>query len=129
MKTTHRTFVSYIDRTRGYYAAQGYDEPYAWARHTDAPFAPLPRALAHCRVGVVTTASPWQEQKSVDGVLRGAKQVYSLPADPPPERLYTDDLAWDRISEIATASRGADPFGYRSEFLSLVRLAAAIDKR
>jgi len=41
----------------------------------------------------------------------------------------TDDLAWDRILEIATASRGTDPFGYRSEFLSLVRLAAAIDKR
>jgi Ca-activated chloride channel family protein len=28
--------------------------------------------------------------------------------------------------EIATAARGADPFGYRSEFLSLVRLASAL---
>ena len=27
--TTHRTAVSYIDRTREYYAALGYDQPYA----------------------------------------------------------------------------------------------------
>jgi Ca-activated chloride channel family protein len=28
---------------------------------------------------------------------------------------------------IAAAARGADPFGYRAEFLSLVRLAAALE--
>lgn len=39
----------------------------------------------------------------------------------------TAGMGWDRISEIASASRGSDPFGYRSEFLSLVRLAAALD--
>ncbi|GLS28683.1 Ca-activated chloride channel family protein [Mesorhizobium albiziae] len=42
----------------------------------------------------------------------------------------TDQVAginYDRIAEIATAARGADPFGYRAEFLSLVRLAAALD--
>ena len=39
----------------------------------------------------------------------------------------TADFGWDRISEIATAARGADPYGYRSEFLSLVRLASALD--
>ena len=41
----------------------------------------------------------------------------------------TDQLAsfgYDQILEIATAARGADPFGYRSEFLSLVRLASAL---
>jgi Ca-activated chloride channel family protein len=36
-------------------------------------------------------------------------------------------MGWDRIIEIATAARGADPFGYRSEFLSLARLASALD--
>ncbi len=42
----------------------------------------------------------------------------------------TDALAgmdYMRILEIASAARGADPFGYRSEFLSLVRLASALD--
>ncbi len=39
----------------------------------------------------------------------------------------TAAFGWDKIIEIATAARGADPFGYRSEFLSLVRLASALD--
>jgi hypothetical protein len=111
---THRSFVSYIDRTREYYGAQGYDRPYAWARHTDAPFAPLAKPLAQCRVAVVTTASPWREDKPVDGVLRGAKQVWSGPADTPPTRLYTDDLAWDKQ---ATHTRDVE------SFLPLTRLA------
>lgn len=47
--------------------------------------------------------------------LRGASQVAGF--------------GYDRISEIAAAARGADPFGYRGEFLSLVRLASALDGR
>ncbi len=45
---------------------------------------------------------------------------------------HTDQLAdfdYDRIMQIATAARGSDPFGYRAEFLSLVRLASALDSR
>lgn len=37
------------------------------------------------------------------------------------------DYDYERIMEIATAARGADPFGYRAEFLSLLRLASALD--
>jgi Ca-activated chloride channel family protein len=39
----------------------------------------------------------------------------------------TEKLGYHRIIEIAAAARGADPYGYRSEFLSLVRLASALD--
>ncbi len=104
---THRTFVSYIDRTREYYGAQGYEKPYVWARHTSAPFAALVKPLAQSRVALVTTASPWREDKPVDGVLRGSKQVWSGPIDAPPERLYTDDLAWDKE---ATHTRDVESF-------------------
>ena len=38
----------------------------------------------------------------------------------------TASFGYDKIMEIATAARGADPFGYRAEFLSLVRLASAL---
>ena len=93
---TDRTALSYIDRTREFYSAQGYEKPYRWARHTHAPFARLPRPLAECRVGVITTASPFRDQKPVDGVLRGSKTVWSAPSDELPERLYTDDLSWDK---------------------------------
>ncbi len=37
------------------------------------------------------------------------------------------DYGYDKVMEIAAAARGTDPFGYRAEFLSLVRLASALD--
>lgn len=37
-----------------------------------------------------------------------------------------DGFGYDRISKMAAAARGDDPFGYRSEFLSLIRLAEAL---
>jgi D-proline reductase (dithiol) PrdB len=111
---THRSFVSYIDRTREYYGAQGYERPYVWAHHTDAPFTPLAKPLAQSRVAVITTASPWRDAAPVDGVLRGSKQVWSGDAAAPPERLYTDDLAWDKQ---ATHTRDV------ASFLPLARLA------
>ncbi len=104
---SQRTFVSYIDRTREYYGAQGYEKPYVWARNAEAPFAPLSRPLAQACVALVTTASPWRDEKPVDGVLRGNKQVWSGPTDAPPERLFTDDLAWDKE---ATHTRDVESF-------------------
>lgn len=98
MTTTHRTFVSYIDRTREFYAAQGYERPYRWAHHEDAPFEPLSKPLAECRVALVTTASPLRDTPPDPGSLRGDKQVWSCQIDPPPERLFTDDLAWDKLA-------------------------------
>lgn len=43
----------------------------------------------------------------------------------------TDQLAsydYEAIADIASAARGRDPFGYRSEFLQLVRLAKSLDQ-
>ena len=40
-------------------------------------------------------------------VLRGSKQVWSGPTDAPPERLFTDDLAWDKE---ATHTRDVESF-------------------
>jgi hypothetical protein len=113
--TTHRTFVSYIDRTREFYRAQGYERPYRWARFREVPFAPLAKPLSQCRVTLVTTASPFRGQSFRDGVLRGEKQVWSGPTSEPPERLYTDDLAWDM---------GATHTNDVESFLPLRQLAA-----
>ena len=30
---SHRIFVSYIDKSREYYLARGYGNPYRWAHH------------------------------------------------------------------------------------------------
>jgi len=37
--------VPYMQRTRDWYLALGYDNPYVWAHHDDAPFQLLPRPL------------------------------------------------------------------------------------
>jgi hypothetical protein len=91
-----RVFVSYIDRTREYYLAQGYEKPYRWAHFEEVPFAVLSKPLAECRLTLITTASPHHDGPPVDGVLRGSKAVWSGRMASPPERLYTDDLAWDK---------------------------------
>ena len=35
---TQRGFVSYIDKSREFYLAKGYGNPYRWASNPDAPF-------------------------------------------------------------------------------------------
>jgi hypothetical protein len=91
----YRSFVSYIDRSREYYAAQGYLRPYAWAHHDDVPFAPLQKPLSECRVGLVTTAGRTPADGAI-GIGPLKRELYAAPADPPPLHLFTDDLFWDK---------------------------------
>jgi Ca-activated chloride channel family protein len=37
-----------------------------------------------------------------------------------------DGYAYARIAELANAARGADPAGYRAEFIRLVRMAETL---
>ncbi len=92
----HRSFVSYIDKSREYYAAQGYPAPYQWPYHHEVPFQVLSKPLSACTVGVVTTAffPQGQEPPGVPGIP--SKQAYAAPADPPPNAMFTQDLAWDK---------------------------------
>ena len=66
-RRAYRSFVSYIDRSREYYAAHGYAQPYTWAYHDDAPFTPLKKPLSQCRVGMVTTAGKMDAPVDKDG--------------------------------------------------------------
>jgi hypothetical protein len=93
---SHRSVISYIDRTREFYAAAGYERPYRWAHYADVPFTPLAKPLSECRVGLVTTTSPSSGFEPDPGALRGDKSVWSGATDPPPERLHTDHLSWDK---------------------------------
>ena len=121
----YRATVSYIDRTREYYAAQGYGKPYAWARNDGAPFRPLPRPLAECTVAFVTTASPIRkEQKAREGVLRGEKGVWSGDMASPPDRLYTDDLAWDKEATHTDGVESFLPIRQLEHFVSTNRIGA-----
>lgn len=114
-RTAHRTHVSYIDKSRDYYAAHGYEHPYRWPVYHSVPFSPLSVPLSRARVGVVTTASPMLDRS--DAARRGRKRSYAAPASPPPEAMYTDDLSWDK--EATTTD---DP----GSFLPLAHLEAAV---
>ena len=87
-RSSHRRALSYIDASREFYAAHGYEQPYQWAVHDDAPFQPLSVSLDTARVAVVTTSFP-----------HGAttpKRVMAVPSDPVPESLFTADLSWHK---------------------------------
>ena len=86
--------VRYIDRTREYYRALGYDKDYVWAHHEEVPFVRLARPLREARIGLVTTAHPPDKSNHDE---KGVRHVWSGNVDPLPE-LNTDNLAWDRES-------------------------------
>lgn len=90
--------VSYMERTRAFYRAQGYTKDYVWAQHDAVPFARLHKPLSDCRLALITTASPLD--------YSGTRQMWSAPIDPPPPKLHTADLAWDKES-THTEDRGS----------------------
>ena len=90
----HRMFVSYIDKSREYYLAQGYTNPYRWAYHQDSPFTQLEKPLAEARVGLVTTASIPEDGAHLEP-FPVPDIVYAAPMDPPPVSLYTQHRSWD----------------------------------
>ena len=120
----YRSFVSYIDRSREYYAAQGYAKPYAWAHYDAVPFAPLPKPLSACRIGLVTTAG---RKAAADPAVTGffKRELYAEPATPPPTLINTDDLFWDRQ---ATHTKDVDsvlPVNRLAEFAAEGRIGSA----
>ncbi|BCG94023.1 vWA domain-containing protein [Mesorhizobium sp. 131-2-1] len=77
---------------------------------------------------ITTPVTSANEVESFDQA--GTDQRFSVAVAAFGQKLRDEDatakFGYDKIMEIATAARGADPFGYRSEFLSLVRLASAL---
>ena len=59
--------VRYMQRTRDWYLALGYGNPYRYAHHLEVPFQPLPKPLADCVLTLVTTAAPYQADKGPQG--------------------------------------------------------------
>ncbi|RUX02808.1 VWA domain-containing protein, partial [Mesorhizobium sp. M2A.F.Ca.ET.037.01.1.1] len=78
---------------------------------------------------ITTPVTAANEVSSFDAA--GADQRFSVAVAAFGQKLRDEDqtanFGYDRIAEIADAARGADPFGYRAEFLSLVRLASSLD--
>ena len=87
--------IAYMQRTRDWYLALGYGNPYVWAHHTDAPFQPLAKPLARLRVALVTTAAPYQPGKGDQGpgaAYNSAAKFFSV---------YSGDTSVDHDLRIA----------------------------
>jgi D-proline reductase (dithiol) PrdB len=105
----HDVPIPYMQRTRDYYQALGFP-PYRWAHHAGAPFTPLAKPLAQCRVALVTTAAPYQPGMGDQGP--GAKynakakfyQVYSDSTDSTPD-LRISHVGYDRAHTTAEDPR------------------------
>ncbi len=82
--------VPYMERTRAYYAAQGFEAAYVWAHFDDVPFAPLPKPLAKSKLAIITTASLY------DRTFADVREVASGSTSDPPEELFGNDLEWDK---------------------------------
>ena len=103
----YRVFVSYIDKSREFYGAQGFERPYRWARNDDAPFTALTKPLSESRLALVTTTTLLEGDDEPDPDDRPAKRTYASPLEPIPDRLYTMDLSWDME---ATHTRDLDSY-------------------
>ncbi len=82
--------VRYMERSRLYYQAQGYETPYQWAHFDEVPFAALKKPLSECKATIVTTGMPDDSFTSVTRSLQ-IGDMHQIP-----EGLYTAELAWDK---------------------------------
>jgi hypothetical protein len=82
--------VGYMERSRRYYEAQGFERPYVWAHYDEVPFTVPAKPLADCTLAVITTAS-LHERNAADPRI-----VASFQSADPPSRLFASDLSWDR---------------------------------
>lgn len=82
--------ISYMERTKIFYRAQGYASDYKWAKNSTTPIAKLVKNIDDCRIGLVTTAMPDTEAG------RNSREIYSVKCDPIPSSMYTNELAWDK---------------------------------
>lgn len=92
-------YVRYIDRTRDYYLAKGYEKSYQWAHFDDVPFTPLSKPLSESRVVLITTSDiairgVELDKSETDMVTIGGH--YSLPSDTPIDQYYSDSHGYDR---------------------------------
>lgn len=86
--------VPYMERTRNYYRALGYENDYAWAYNVDVPFVRLKKPLHELKVALITTAGP-EDRSNRDEKNR--KTIWYGDVTSALTKFETD-MAWDRES-------------------------------
>lgn len=99
--------IPYMQRTRDYYLAIGYDTPYRWAHNVAAPFQPLSKSLAESRVTIITTAARFDPAKGDQGpgaAYNGSAKFYQVYDGDTTQQhdLRISHIAYDRAHTTAT---------------------------
>lgn len=113
--------VRYIDRTREYYAAQGFS-PYTWAQHTETPFTPLEKPLAQSTIALITTAAAYERTHE------DPRYVASHPIGDAPETLFANDLSWDKKATHMDDRESFFPIEILTALVGEGRLGALADR-
>jgi glycine/betaine/sarcosine/D-proline reductase family selenoprotein B len=88
----------YMQRTRDWYLALGYGNPYKWAHYSEVPFQSLAKPLRESCVALITTAAPFkpeQGDQSPGAPYNAEAKFY---------KVYTGDISKDhdlRITHVA----------------------------
>jgi D-proline reductase (dithiol) PrdB len=124
-RTPHRSFLSYIDLSREYYAAYGYTQPYKWLSHRDVSFTKLEKPLSECRVGLLTTTDLEKllGENKQERLL--SRKVYAHPTEDAPEHFYTQDLQWDRESTHTDDNDSFMPLKRLAEYAASGKIGSA----
>ena len=121
--------IPYMQRTRDYYLALGYGNPYRWAHFDEVPFTPLRTPLDRARVALITTAAPFQPEAGEQGpgapYNAAAKfyHVYSASTASVPD-LRISHVGYDRKHSSAADINAYFPLARMTEAVAAGRIGA-----
>ena len=124
--------IPYMQRTRDYYQALGYN-PYRWAHFDEVPFAPLRVPLSRARVVLITTAAPFQPDAGEQGpgapYNAAAKfyTVYSSSTASVPD-LRISHVGYDRLHTSAEDINAYVPLARLKEAAAAGRIGALVER-
>ena len=114
--------VMYMERTRLFYRAQGFEKDYAWAHFNESPFHKLTKSLCQSRVTIVTTAVT---DTSVPKAIRTAESILFKDT---PNNFSTSELAWDKETTHTDDRESFFPIEVLNEFVSSKRIGSIANR-
>ncbi len=125
----HDVPIPYMRRTRDYYLALGYGNPYRWAHFVEVPFTPLRTPLSRARLALITTAAPFQPEAGDQGprapynATAKFYQVYSASTESMPD-LRISHVGYDRKHTSAADIHAYFPLARLKEAVATGRIGA-----
>ena len=92
--------IRYIDRTREYYLAEGYNNPYKWAHFEDVPFTRLDKPLSEYCITIVTSSEvkSRHDKSDEDEPQQLVGNIYDIDSSLKASDLVTDQDLYDRYA-------------------------------